>query len=365
MSKQKISLYLPSLRGGGAERVMLNLACGFAESGHAVDLVLARAEGPYLNAVPDNVRVVDLKASRVLKSLPGLVRYLQRERPFILLSALVHANITALWARKIFRIPTRIVISVHNTLSISLQSTASVRDRLIPLCTRIFYPWADLVIAVSRGVAEDLLCLTNLSSDKVKVIYNPVVTPELMKKAREPLNHPWFTQREIPVILGVGRLNKAKDFPTLINAFKIVRKQRPARLLILGEGEERSSLEALIRDLGLSEEVQLYGFDDNPYRYMSRASVFALSSVYEGFGNVLVEAMACGCPVVSTDCPGGPAEILGNGAYGPLVPVGDAAALAEKIIDTINIPPDPDLLKQRASMFSIRRICSQYLEVIF
>lgn len=240
MKKQAISLYLPSLRGGGAERVMLNLARGFAESGYAVDLVLARAEGPYLNAVPDNVRVIDLKASRVLASLPGLVRYLKEERPFTLISALNHANIIALWARKISRIPIRAVISVHNPLSITSQCATSNRNRLMSLWARLFFHQADLVIAVSRGVAEDLIRLTNLSLDKVKVIYNPLVTPGLMKKARKPLNHPWFTQNEIPVILGVGRLNEAKDFPTLINAFNLVRKQCPARLLILGEGEERS-----------------------------------------------------------------------------------------------------------------------------
>lgn len=364
MKKTLITLYLPSLCGGGAERVMLNLAQGFAKRGHVVDLVLARAEGPYLKEVPGDVQVVDLRASRVLASLPGLVNYLQEKRPAVLLSALDHANITALWAGKISRVPTRRVISVHNFLSSLSQTAISTRDRLMPQWAKMFYRWADQVIAVSQGVAEDLSTLTGLPSEKIKIIYNPVVTPGLTDKARVPVRHPWLSQTEIPVILGVGRLNKAKDFPTLINALKLVHKQRQARLLILGEGEERPFLEELIHRLGLYHDVELCGFVNNPYQYMARAAVFVSSSMHEGFGNVLVEAMACGCPVVSTDCPGGPAEILGKGVYGFLVPVGDADMMAGKIIQTINSPPDPDSLKKRASLFSLQQIISNYLEVI-
>lgn len=364
MRKHTISLYLPSLRGGGAERVMLNLARGFAENGHVVDLVLAKAEGPYLNEVPKDIRIVDLNASRVLKSFPGLIRYLRKERPLILLSALVHANIIALWAQKISRVSTRVVVSIHNSLSISSQNATSIHARLMPQWVRIFYSWADLIIAVSHGVAEDLITLTNLPRGKIKVIYNPIVTPELTEDATGTLTHPWFTQKDLPVILGVGRLNKQKDFPTLIRAFNIVRKKRSARLLILGEGEERSSLEAMIQDLGLSRNVQLYGFVDNPYAYMARASVFVLSSAWEGFGNVLVEAMACGCPVVSTNCPSGPSEILENGKYGSLVPVGNAEALAQSIISILDAPPDPLSLQHRAAEFSLDNICEQYLELI-
>ena len=364
MKKQTVTLYLPSLRGGGAERVMLNLARGFAEKGHVVDLVLAKAEGPYLNEVPEGIRVVDLNASRVLKSLPGLTRYLRKERPAVLLSALNHANIIALWAHKMARVSTKIAISVHSTLSISSQKATSIRGRLIPHVIRIFYSWADYIVAVSQGVAEDLAHHANLPRDMIKVIYNPIITPELLEKAKELLNHPWFNNKGLPVILGVGRLNKAKDFPTLIRAFNLVCKQRSVLLLILGEGEERPQLESMISELGLKKEVMLPGFVDNPFNYMYNSAVLVFSSAWEGLPTALVEAMACGCPVVSTDCPSGPAEILENGKYGLLVPVGDAEALAQNIISVLDKPPDPLSLQQRAAEFSLDKICRQYLEII-
>ncbi|MGB9554008.1 MAG: glycosyltransferase, partial [bacterium] len=306
----KLALFLPSLHGGGAERVKVNLAQGFAERGLKVDLVLAKAEGPYLSRVSSKVRVVDLRAKRVLYSLPALVQYLRRERPAALLSALNHANVVAIWAKKLACVKTRLVATEHTVLSQSTENTSSLRGRLMPLLIRLFYPWADAVVAVSRGVAEDLSSMTGLPLNKIKVIYNPVITPELFAKAEEPVDHPWFRPGEPPVILGVGRLTAAKDFPTLIRAFALVHKERPARLMILGEGEDRPELEALVRELGLEQDVALPGFVENSYKYMKRAAVFVLSSRWEGLPTVLIEALALGTPVVSTDCPSGPKEIL-------------------------------------------------------
>jgi len=361
----KIALFLPSLRGGGAERVMVNLARGFVERGLRVDLVLAKAEGPYLSQVPKEVRVVDLGARRVLYSLPGLVRYLRRERPQAMLSALNHANIVAIWAKLLARVQTRLVVAEHSTLSRSTENASSVRAKLLPFLIKTFYPYADAVVAVSRGVAEDLVTTTKLPMEKIKVIYNPVITPELFAKAEEPLDHPWFRPGEPPVVLGVGRLTQQKDFPTLIRAFALVRREHPARLMILGEGEERPKLEALVRELRLEEDVALPGFVDNPYKYMKRAAVFVLSSQWEGFGNVLVEAMACGCPVVATDCPSGPAEILENGKWGRLVPPGDPEALAKAILDTVErgvsrVEAATNVQKR----FSMIAIVEQYLKVL-
>jgi glycosyltransferase involved in cell wall biosynthesis len=362
--KKHIALFLPSLRGGGAEKVMVNLALGFVEQGLKVDLVLAKAEGPYLSRVPEEVRVVDLGARRVLYSLPGLVRYLRRERPQAMLSALNYANIVAIWAKLLARVQTHLVVSEHNTLSCSTQNASSVRVKLLPLLIKIFYPYADAVVAVSHGVAEDLITMTGLPMEKVKVIYNPVITPELFAKAEEPLDHPWFRPGEPPVVLGVGRLTQQKDFPTLIRAFALVRKERPARLMILGEGEERPKLEALVRELRLEEDVALPGFVDNPYKYMKRAAVFVLSSRWEGFGIVLVEAMALGTPVVATDCPSGPAEILENGKWGHLVPVGEPLHLARAILkilqDDVYISP-PKVAWKR---FSKDNTVIAYLQVL-
>ncbi|ULR40554.1 glycosyltransferase [Thermus sp. NEB1569] len=357
---RRLALFLPSLRGGGAERVMVHLARGFAERGFQVDLVLAKAEGPYLAEVPPSVRVVDLRASRVLFSLPGLVRYLRKERPHALLSALDHANVIVCLAHRLARVPSWLVISEHNTLSASRPKNA--RERLLLWFMRWTYPWADAVIAVSQGVAEDLIHLTGLPREKIQVIYNPVVTPELFAKAREPLDHPWLASGEPPVILGVGRLTEEKDFPTLIRAFALVRAQRPARLMILGEGELRPQLEALVHELGLQDDVALPGFVENPYAYMARAAVFVLSSRWEGFGNVLVEAMACGTPVVSTDCPSGPREILDHGKYGRLVPVGDVKSLAESILKTMDEPPYRDL--SRVAEFTLEKSLERYEAVL-
>jgi len=360
--EKRIALFFPSLHGGGAERVMLNLAWGLVNKGVNVDLVLTRAEGAFAQQIPKGVRVFDLKASRAIASLPGLVGYLRRETPYALLSAIDHNNVVAVMARKIARVPVRLVVSVHGTLSKSAAHASSLRGRLMPLWVRLAYPHADAVVAVSDGVAQDLVASAGIKLDKLKVIYNPVVTPDILIKAEEEVEHPWFRNGEPPIILGVGRLALEKDFCTLIKAFALVRKKYNARLVILGEGEERPRLEALARELSVSDEVFMPGFVQNPYKYMKRAGVFVLSSQWEGFGNVLVEAMAVGTPVVSTDCPSGPAEILENGRWGEIVPVGDVEALAEGIIRALHEPRGRAVV--RAKEFSCEKIVAEYMKVL-
>lgn len=327
----RLAFYLPSLAGGGAQRVFLHLAKGFVDRGYEVHLVLARAEGPYLPQIPKEVRVVDLRAPRVLASLLGLVRYLRREKPFAMLSALDHANAVAIAARSIARVPTRIIVTVHSTPSQVVANARTLPARLLPLWTRPIYRRASAVVGVSQGVANELVHYIGVPEQKVQVVYNPIITPDLFRKAQEPLDHPWFREGEPPVVLGVGRLTKPKDFPTLIRAFALVRRQRPTRLMILGEGEERPALESLVRELGLEADVALPGFVQNPYAYMKRAGVFVLSSRWEGLPTVLIEALALGTPVVATNCPSGPAEVLKGGQIGALVEVGDVGALAGAI----------------------------------
>lgn len=348
---KRVAFFVSSLSGGGAERITLNLAQSMAEIGYPVDLVLAKAEGPYLSQVPDSVRLVDLGVSRSLigipslTSLPALVRYLHQEQPQALIAAMLQSNIVALWARCLTRVSTRIVVCEHNTLSKNVQVKQYWKRPVMPLAIRSFYPWADGIVAVSKGVADDLARTTGLERDRIQVIYNPVVTPEMRAKAQATPQHPWFEPGQPPVILAVGRFVQQKDFPSLIRAFAQVRKTHSARLMILGEGEERPALEALIAQLDLSDDVALPGFVDNPYAYMARAAVFALSSRWEGLPTVLIEALYCGAAVVSTDCPSGPEEILKNGQYGRLVPVGDITALAsalESLIATHITPPTPN-----------------------
>lgn len=361
----KIAIFIPSLQGGGgAERVVVTLTKGLVQRGINVTLVLANAKGLSSFDIPSSAQLIDLKVNRTFKCLPGLIRYLHKEKPFAILSNLDHANIVALLARQISRVKTKVIVVVHNSFSINVRGASNRLSILIPLLARRLYPQAERVVAVSRAVAEDLCNTLGLPGEKVYVIYNPIVTPDLYKMAQAPLKHPWFSTTAPPVILGVGRLTKQKDFSTLIKAFSLVRQAREAKLLILGEGEEREKLKKLIAKLGLYNDVSLCGYVENPYPYMAHAAMLVLSSRWEGLPTVLVEAMALGTPVISTDCPGGSREILEEGKYGKLVPVGDIEALAAAIIETLNHPPDKFVLQARANLFSMERAIQEYMGVL-
>jgi len=328
------ALYIKNLGGGGAERVMVELANGFAERGCAVDLVLVRAEGIFLDAVSPKVRIIDLASRSAFSSIPKLMRYLREAQPAVLLSTLHHNNLAALLAKRLSGAPTKVAIRVADALSHSTK--AFYKKKLEHLLISAIYPWADGIIAVAEDVAKDLANYTGIPREHIQTIYNPVIKPELYEQARQPIDHPWFAASAPPVIVGAGRLTEQKDFQMLIKAFALVRRERPARLLILGEGEQREMLEALVKRLGLEEDVSLPGFDENPFRSLSRAAVFVLSSIWEGLPGVLIQAMACSCPVISTDCPGGSREILKGGTYGYLTPVGDEQAMADAILKVLN-----------------------------
>ncbi|NEQ41001.1 MAG: glycosyltransferase [Okeania sp. SIO3I5] len=363
MSKNRpdVAIYLRLLYGGGVERIMVNLMQAFVERGLSVDLVMNTVAGPYLSQVPPEVRIVDLKAPRMLLGLPKLAGYLRRERPIALLSGLHYNNEIALWAKALAFSSTRVVVSERNTLSVHANNRST--DRWSPLLAKLFYPWADSIVAISQGVAQDLVEVTGLPRERFQVIYNPVDIRQLEKKVQQTLEHPWFQSAELPVILGVGRLEKQKDFPTLIKAFAQVRQVQSARLVILGSGQERKQLNSLVNELGVKQDVAFLGFVENPYVYMARSGVFVLSSAWEGFGNVLLEAMALGTPVISTNCPNGPKEILDNGKYGELVPVGDSQAMAEAILRVLSgevKSVDSDWLEQ----FKLETVAQKYLDVL-
>ncbi|WP_427162756.1 glycosyltransferase [Aliinostoc sp. HNIBRCY26] len=358
-----VAIFLRTLVGGGAERVMVNLANTLTEQNFKVDLVLSHVAGPYLSQVSPKVQIVDLKAPKLPLSLPKLVGYLRQKQPLNLLSALHYPCEVAIWAKYLSGVSTQVIVSERNTLSQEAKYSPEITARLTPLAARLFYPFADKVVAISQGVADDLSQITKIPHERIQVIYNPVITQDILRKAQEPITHPWFQPGQLPVVLSVGRLMQQKDFPTLIRAFARVLKVRPARLVILGSGRERSHLDQLVRELGLQDHVAMLGFQKNPYTYMAKASVFALSSAWEGFGNVLVEAMALGTPVVSTDCPSGPAEILNHGKYGLLVPVGDDAAMAEAIVKALagNCPTvDTQWLEQ----FTSHTAMNKYIKLL-
>lgn len=374
-----VSFVQKAFYDNGAVRAQLTLAKGFVERGLKVDVVVLKKEGKGLNWLPPNVRVVELKLNTSMRGfgkllyLVSLVRYLRKEKPAALICG-DDINFGSI-AKQLARVPTQVIVNSQNNLSNYLQYKSSVayyksvafRKSLTAFLLRRFlwfYSWADYIVPVSQGVADDLAKIAGRPLENIKVIYNPVVTFELLQKAKEPLDHSWFARGEPPVILGVGRLHRQKDFPTLIRAFALVRQHKPTRLMILGKGPDRYKLEALIKELGLTNEIALPGFVKNPYAYMARAAVFVLSSIYEGFGNVVAEAIAVGTPVVSTDCPSGPAEILDSGKYGCLVPVGDIKALAEAILTTLDKPTDSEALRQRAKQFSYETAVNKYLELL-
>ena len=361
---EKIALFVPSLGGGGAERVMALLANGLIEEGLDVDfLVVNTNKGAHAAVLSEKVNLIDFKKSRTLAALPEMVRYLKKSRPRVMISALDYANVVNLVARRLAGVSTKLIITEHNTLSVASQGDFRGMGRILPWLMKLTYPWADQILAVSQGVADDLAKNLNIKRSKIAVAYNPVVTEQLSMLSTQEVQWPWPRVEGTPFILATGRLAAAKDFSTLLKAFSILRKKRPAKLLILGEGEERGMLEQKIAQYELGEDVALPGFVSNPYAWMASADLFVMSSRWEGLPTVLIEAMACGAPVVSTDCPSGPAEILENGKWGRLVAVGDGAALAEAM-DASILDADRHPGLARAQDFSVKKSVLKYMQFI-
>ncbi len=353
-----IAFFIPSMVGGGAERVVVNLLKGMLSENVSLDLVLASATGPYMNQIPPQVRIVNLDSQRVIKAIVPLYRYIRKNKPHVLISHLCHANVIAALAKELAFTKTQLILVEHDTLSVSESEV--FRARFVPPLMKLFYPRADKIVGVSEAVSRDLETELGLKKGKIKTVYNPVVNDELINKAKEPLDHPWLQPDSPPVFIAVGRLTLKKDFSTLIKAFANLRKKVKARLIILGEGELRPELEAIINKLGIADDVSMPGFVKNPYAYMARASAFILSSLWEGLPTVLIEAMACGCPVISTDCPSGPAEILAEGKYGELVPMSNVMALSAAMLRVLESPISKELTTQRGMYFSFERATSQY-----
>lgn len=363
-TSERIALFVADLEGGGAERVMVTLANGFHRGGYTVDLVLQRATGPYLKDVSKGVTVVDLKAARSFLSLLPLIRYLRKTRPNTMFSTLSNVNIIAVLAWIIARVPGRLVVREAITTSVDDRSSAGIRSKMISLMRRKAYQRANHVVAPSIGVAEDLIENVGVDRARVSVICNPIDISLISALASEPVEHLQTLPSNTQVVLGVGRLFPQKDFTTLIRAFSKVCQTRNAVLFLLGEGEEREHLNRLVLELGLSGKVFMPGFVENPFAYMKHAAVFVLSSRYEGLPNALLQALAVGTPVVATDCPSGPREILEGGRWGRLVPVGDVAAMAQAIVEGLNgrlKNPPVSLIKER---YGVEGIIKQYLNVL-
>jgi len=364
MEKQpRIAMLLSSLEVGGTQRVMLNLMDGFVKKGIAVDAVVVKAKGLFLEKLPDQVNLVDLSAKRALSSIPALIKYLRSYRPDAVFSGLTHINTVAIISRLLSNTSPRLVVSERSNLTQKRQHAVRFWDKHADFFINILYPLADAVVTVSRDAATDIIKTTNLDPKKVVMIYNPVPVDAIRKLSLLKIS-PQFENISTPLILAVGRLSPAKDYPTLIKAFTILRERVKALLMIIGEGEERSSIEKLIMSSPYSEDIRLLGEVENPYPYMARSNVFVLSSAWEGFVNVLVEALACGATVVASDCPSSPKEILDNGKFGRLVPVGDAPAFADAIEYALNNPSPAEQSIARARVFSEEEAVNNYLKVL-
>jgi glycosyltransferase involved in cell wall biosynthesis len=398
ISAQRIAVLLPSLEGGGAERSMLNLIKGFLARGRTVDLLLCQAKGALMGELPEGVTLIELepvsglqtrwliaagklrdffvllrpilltkKTEPELARIPALQQYLKSAQPDVVLSAITYANVALIWAKQMSGSSVPVVVSERIALSTYCSAPSNFRKwrwRYLPAVVHRTYPGADAVIAVSHHAADELVNDIGLSRQSVKTIYNPVVDDTLRVRAEAALDHPWFLPDAVPVILAVGRLTEQKDFPTLIRAFAQVRRDTPARLVILGEGRLHQTLAQLAAELGVQDDVDMPGFVDNPFQYMSRAKLFVLSSLYEGLPGVLIQALACGCPVVSTDCPGGSREILADGEYGALVPVGQVEPMADALRAGMATHADRDKLQRRAQDFSVDRAVNNYLDLL-
>lgn len=381
--KDRVTFIIPSLEAGGIERNVVNLAKGLLARGTHVTLMVARANPEFYRQLPPQVLVDHLHPPRGIwwltwplglvsprlrlsvATFGPLLRYLRRQKPTAILSFQSHF-FTAV-ALVLLRQRPRFVIREGLSLSADMASKGAA-GRVIVLVKRWTYRRAYRVVANSYGSVADLQRTLGLGPERVAVVYNPTNEGRIIDESRAPLDHSWFSQGEPPVVLGVGRLTAQKDFATLIRAFAIVRQQIPARLVILGEGPERAMLEQLVLDLGLAQDVDMPGFMESPYPFMARASVFVLSSLYEGLPNVLIEALAIGTPSVSTDCPSGPQEILEGGKYGPLVTMGDheavAQAVAELLMDRAKAQAFVDASRASLLRFTPEAVLDAWVEVL-
>lgn len=362
-SENKIAIFMLNLSGGGAERAMLNLAL-LLKDRYRIQLVLTRAEGPYLSEAREHqLEVIDLGCARPRWALTPFLKYAVREKPDLVISALEAPNVIAALTKVV--IPYRLIVTEHSTPSRHYAKQKNPLLRTYPYWAPLPYRLADSIVAVSDGVAEDAARTYRIPRNRVSTIYNPVVTPSFFERMRDPIEHPFF-QYSDPIIVAAGRLSEEKGFDILLHALSLVLKERPARLIIFGEGPERGNLEKLAQDLGIVSHVSMPGFTPHLPAYLSRANLFVLSSRWEGLPTVLIEALAAGLPVVATDCPSGPREILEEGKWGKLVPVENAHALAQAILEQLRKPllPEPQSWERFAEESVSARWISHIEEVL-
>lgn len=358
----RIAIVLPALVGGGMERVCLSLANAFLAAGYAVDIVLARATGELLGMVPGDARLFSLGCRQQLAVPAAFARYLRRERPDAVIAHYWPLSSLCLIGHRLARSPARIAVVQHSPLSPSSRCAQWHRRWRVRAVLAATFRLADARIGVSAGVADDIARLGLLPRSAVTVIHNPVEMPPDGDSG--PADPEMWGGTGGKRILTVGRLAEEKNHALLVEALAWLRRRVDARLVILGEGPLRPQIERRAAALGLGDAVRLPGFVADPWPAYRAADLFALSSDYEGFSNVIVEALATGLPVVSTDCPSGPREVLDGGAFGRLVAPGDAEALGAAMLEALTRPRDPERLRARAREFTVARAAGAYLRAV-
>ncbi|MCG7955825.1 MAG: glycosyltransferase [Candidatus Thiodiazotropha endolucinida] len=358
-----VCLFILKFGDGGVERMMVNIARGLSLIGVKVDFIIKNSNAPYLHLLPESVRVIKFPVAKQSDSLPRLLDYLQQNDPDILLTAKTRDDEIAMQARRRHNGKTRFYLRPGTALVSRMEARGMgwLRRWLKTRNLVKLFNQTDGVVAVSQGVANEVMALSGIPADRINVIKNPTITPELYELSQAELPDPWLAQDQPPVILGIGGLRRQKDFPTLLRAFAQVRRQQPCRLMILGQGNKEAQLKQLAGELAIEQDFRLVGFVDNPYVYLKHAGLFVLSSLWEGSPNVLTEALALGTPSVSTDCPSGPFEITRAGEVAPLVEVGDVDGLAKAMLQTLNEPLDPKKLQAAVSEYTLERSARSYL----
>lgn len=362
----KIAFFLPALNFGGIEANTIRLAKSFIEKGYDIELLLGRAQGEYLERIDKSLKIINFNKRRSIGMIYSLARYMWKENPDIVYTGGEQANIILMLA-KILSPKTKVIISIRTNLTIEYkESERKFKKKIYPLLSKYLYKLADSIVTVSNGVAEDVNSLLGLPKNKMTVIYNPIVNDEIFELMEQKNNHPWLNDNQYKVIISVGRLVNQKNFSFLIKSFEKVKKELPnTKLIILGDGPEKDKLNQLIKELEIEKDVALEGFVQNPYSYMKESDLFVLSSKWEGFGNVIVEALATGIPVVSTKCPSGPDEILENGKFGSLVRVNDVDQMSTAILHELSTPSaDEKKRKARAEKFSVESATIQYIKLM-
>lgn len=371
MQKKRIAIHLPDLNLGGIGKNSFKLAEAFRDKGYKVEFVINNFNGKYIDQIPNDIAVVDLKSNRFFCSLPKIYKYLKQTEPDAFIVARDYINIPIIIIKNILRIKTRLMISCHTNMAEEVKYAGLKRKiflKIILFLTRFTYRYADSVVVVSEGIKNDVHIYSGLDKDRITTIYNPIIDSKMEAQMKEEVECKWIEVDE-KVIISVGRLTRQKDFVTLIKAFDLVKKQyEGVKLIILGEGEDRVKLQKLIDEMGLGKEVNLWGYVNNPYAYLKKADLFVLASAWEGFGNSIVEAMATGIPLICTDCPSGPSEILANGKYGDLVKVGDYEELSKRILYNLRnvnvLKETKEARVKRAYEFTLEEAANKYLHAL-